>query len=88
MKQQFCGNCGSKLPSDSMFCSNCGTTLQQQADKQEQSSVPFWKKYKWLIVGLAAAAVVFVIFQMQNDKPEKVATDFVTHLSNADIDKA
>lgn len=61
---------------------------QYQTNQQPSSDKPFWKKYKWAFAGIAAIVIIFVIVQMQNNKPETVAEKFVEHISNADIDKA
>lgn len=93
LKQRFCTNCGNELEEHSGFCSNCGAPLQQVSQLSGHISAtseaqPIRKNYKWLGIVLITAIIIFTVFSMQKDNPEKVANTFLEHMVKFDINEA
>lgn len=55
----FCGNCGKKIPDDSMFCPDCGTPVKRVSSQSVQKAEAKNKNHK--IVGIIAVGVLIVL---------------------------
>lgn len=95
--QKFCQHCGSEILELSKFCGQCGAPLEQLSDHTNRNrsegqtqmtfTQPFWKKYKWIWIGLMVLIIGFILFTKKNVDPEEVATDFVNHATALEVDE-